>query len=287
MLAILTLSAALAAPTPEELDDVARWQAAADRLIDGPAGCWIFEGDARQTFVLHQAPDRFSIASDHTIETTGPFVARLQDGVWERIDYRRTYSDPEQQLDVDLTPLVGKPGEEGSGSMSISLSGDGAQVAGGVAESMNLLRQAIEEWTGSVETSYAKWDAAADAVRFVREVAVTESANELVRVTSTFPAGGAHATEIEAVWPKQMKVGEWPFRIALRDPQMHVLGFVHDEQVLPNAESVSVVIGVLGFTVGYEQHLRYLTAAPCSGSSVAPAEPTAPEPQPPEAPAQP
>lgn len=254
------------APAPEILDDLDRWHEGADRLIDGPAGCWIFEGEARQVFALHQAPDRFSTADTRKLEAHGPFLARLEDGLWTQFDYRRIEVDEDADLAVALRPLVGRTKESEASSEELQISlGDGMQVSGGVEAGMSLLREAVERWTGSVETRFASWDEAAGSVKYVREVAVADGArSDVVTVTSWFPEAGTEADRIDAVWPKQVKLGKWPMRFTLRDPQMHVQGFRHEGRVLPNAESVSVVVGIMGFTVGYEQQIRYLTATPCT-----------------------
>lgn len=269
---ILLALAALARPSPEALDDIDRWHAGADRLLDGPRGCWILEGEARQVFRVHQSADRFSLPSKTELEASGPFIGRIEDGLWTRIDFQRTYSDPRREVVVDLKPLVGRtPKSEGAeqGEVSLSVGSDGAQMAGSVAESMSLLRAAVERWTGSVETRYARWDEPSKTVQYLRHVAVSEGSNDTVEVVSSFPQGGELATRVDAVWPRRLKLGSWPLRATLRDPQMHVLGFVHDGDVLPNAESVSLVVGVLGFTVGYEQHLTYGAAAPCPAGAQA------------------
>lgn len=259
-------------PGDEALLDLDRWDAAADRLVDGPDGCWVFEGEATQTVVVYQAPSRMFTASQRTIEAQGPFTARLEGQRWVKIQYEPESSDPDLDLDLDLWPLMGKlshrrgEGEREEVAISLSSSGgeDGAQISGGVKAGMGLLHEAFEKLTGSVETGYATWDEQRNAVRYLREVAVSdERKDKTVTVAAWYPDGGAHATRIDAAWPKQMKLGRWPARITLRDPQMHVQGFVYEDQVLPNAESVSLVAGFFGFTVGFEQQLRYRTATPC------------------------
>ena len=42
---------------------------------------------------------------------------------------------------------------------------------------------------------------------------------------------------------------------------------VADGVALPVLESLSMGVGAFGFTVGYEQQLRYETAKPCAAAS--------------------
>ena len=75
---------------------------------------------------------------------------------------------------------------------------------------------------------------------------------------------------VDAVWPRLIKLGQWPVRIKIRDGQAHLVGHLHQDTVLPLAESLSFVVGVLGWTVGIEQSLTYTTATPCQIESPAP-----------------
>ena len=64
-----------------------------------------------------------------------------------------------------------------------------------------------------------------------------------------------------------IKVGDWPFVAKIRDGQAHIVGLPHGEHTLPWAESMSVTVGVMGFTFAWEQTLTYTKATPCSAST--------------------
>jgi hypothetical protein len=267
MVFFFTLSAlAMEPPPPALLDDLDRWEAGMEEVLAGPSGCWDFVGEIRQVVTLHQPPDFFSTARMETVVLKGQFTARLDAGRWVVLDVKPDEEDGEQRLDLPVVPVVGKlpvRSDEATEAVSVSISPEAIQVSTVFGSSVSLLHEAVDAWAGRTETALAEWDADRQAVLFRREIPVTERDSRPIRVDVRFPQAGAHADRIDAVWPRVVKVGRWPVRGTIRDAQMHVQTFLHGEHSLPRAESLSLVAGFLGFTMGYEQTLTYRSAAVC------------------------
>jgi hypothetical protein len=267
LLFFFSLSAlAMDPPAPELLDDLDRWESGMDAVLAGPAGCWDFEGEIRQVVTLHQPPDFFSAARTETVTVAGEFNARLDAGHWVAINVRSDVADGEQKLEVPVVPVVGKlpiQPDDDPGAVSVNVSQEAIRVSTVFGSSVSLLHEAVDAWAGRTETALAEWDADADAVMFRREIPVTEKDNRPIRVDVRFPEAGLHPDRIDAVWPRVVKVGRWPVRGTIRDAQMHVRTYVYGEHLLPRAESLSLVAGFLGFTLGYEQTLTFRSAAIC------------------------
>jgi len=270
---ILLLSAAafsMEPPSFELLDDLDRWEKGMDNVMAGPQGCWDFTGEVVQTVTLHQPPDFFSSARVSEFSGKGTFKARLDEGVWGKITQEMEDKEDETDFEMPIVPLIGevrsKDGDDGQ-SVSISVSQDTVQVAESLGKSVNLLRQAVDEWAGRTETALAQWDKEQQAVMLMREIPVTEDDHRPIHVDVRFPEAGEHADRIDAVWPRIVKVGKWPVRATIRDAQMHLLAYPHEGMSLPRAESLSLVVGFLGYTLGYEQTLKYRSAAQCTGDA--------------------
>ena len=269
---MITLAQAAEPPPFEVLDDIERWESGQDALILGPEGCWELEGKATQTLTVYQPPDFFAAARSEEFRFEGTFRGVLRDGSWSYIDQALK---PTRELKWDLdgalgvTPLIGRMPDHDSHSegTEISVSNDGAAISGAVAGGVNLLQEVIEALSGPAETSVAQWDRAAGAVNYLREVCM-ELSNKPIEVTTRFPAGGDKADRVDVIWPKLIKVGEWPLVAKIRDAQAHVVGHRQGDLTLPWAESISVNVGAWGFTLGWEQTLTYTRATQCSASTV-------------------
>ena len=263
------VSAALAMepPAPKIIDDLDRWESGMDAVLAGPPGCWAFTADVLQVGTVHQPPDFFSAGRSQTFTLQGTFSARLDEGRWSAIEVTPSDEDEETKLQVPVVPIVGRVHVESDGeeehSVSVSISQDSVKLSSLFGSSVSLLHEAVDEWAGRTETAMAQWDSDQQAVMFMREVPVTDSDHRPIRVDVRFPEAGIHADRVDAVWPRVVKVGNWPVRGTIRDAQMHLLSYQHEDVSLPRAESLSLVAGFLGFTMGFEQTLKYRTASPC------------------------
>lgn len=282
----LILAAHAEPPSRELLDDLDRWERGQDAFLDGPPGCWDLTGNVRQVVTLHQPPDRFSAARHEQFPMVGTVKGRMIDGLWQgkKLEQDTKPEGHPHEFDVPVYPLFGTfpedpnaPKAEETFTVSVGESG-GAQIGGSIGQSVNVLREAVEEWSGSVETSLAQWDEAQQAVLYLRELPLSDEDDRPIQVTVRFPAAGERADRIDAVWPALIKLGQWPVRFTIRDAQMHAVGHPHQDVVLPWAESLSFVGGGLGYTFGYEQAVTWRSATPCSAA----AAPAAPPPGTPE-----
>jgi hypothetical protein len=256
-------------PSLALLDDIDRWEAGQAQLISGPPGCWTLEGTARQAISLHQPPDWFSAARNEVFAYEGGFRGTLVDGVWvELVSALAKVDDHKLDLDAGVHPLIGvMPNqEEEPESASISIGDGGAQVDGSVVQGVNILTEAIEALSGSVETSMAQWDREAGAVMYLRQMPLSDTDSRPIKVDVRFPAAGALPDRIDVVWPRLIKIGEWPLIAKFRDAQAHIIGHPHADKVLPWAESASFTVGAMGFTAGWEQVLTYTKATPCAAT---------------------
>ncbi len=282
-LLLALIAAASAAPPPEvDLDDVTGWSARGRALLEGPPGCWELEGQA-QVRVAMFLPGGL-VGKPQRVETTlaGPFSGRLEDGLWTRIEHELVPVGADSDIevvDVPLHPMVGRGAsqderpedladdEEGDhGSVSVGMSGDGV-VMGAQAwgQAANLVDGIIETLDPDTVMVWTGWDEATRAVRVVETFPVSEraSAGEL-SITSLHPVAGG-PLRLDVGFPKKTKLGDGPVKVTLIDPQLHLVALPTEHGPLPAAESLSTILGVLGFTLGYEQTLRYGVATPCGG----------------------
>jgi hypothetical protein len=266
LLAALALLAAAAPPDGVDLDDLDTWEARAARALDGPAGCWVLEGELAVAYTSWSAPSLFRRAEPEESRSTGTFTGKLLDGQWTSFEYtlsRRSGAGTE--LDLDVWPLVGRidpevpvrtgPEREAKSSVAVSSDPD---------EAMNLLHRAIELIDPSTSTAYAEWREDDRGVRLMQDVPMSDGARaDTLAVSTFFPGGGPLPTEVDVRFPRKIRVSQGLLRATIYDAQMHSRSHVLGERLVPAKESVSLGIGALGFTLGYEQQLTYRRATAC------------------------
>ena len=281
MLPLLVAAAALAGPRPPDVDieDLVGWEAAAEAILAGPRGCWEFTGEVTLNGTTQSAQSWFGSTKPERHRFTGPFEARLRDGRWERFEYRVQPDDPDDpEISMPIFPLIGEidpeivnreqkaeRGEEDEEFSGISIDSDGSiDWSADHVDPLNLLSQALDQWSGTAATTVAQWSESRDGVELYRDVPISDKPRApTAELAVFFPDGGTHASELAARWPRTMKAGTFPFRATLKDTQMHVRTHPHDGQALPLLETASVVVTMMGFTLGYEQALAFRTATPC------------------------
>jgi hypothetical protein len=287
------IAAAAAAPPPSlDLDDVDAWEDAAFALTRPAGRCWDFTGALAAELALYQPTSVFSRGGSESVTGQGTFSGRLEDGVWTSFSYALTSASGDLTMDLPIMPLVGeidpaivvnllaepdesvekpegtgisigqKSGtaeEPGSRTVSISMGGGDAE------ETVSLLRDSIHTWFDSaVTTSFMRWDDARHGAQLVIEVPTADTwTAPTLTATAFFPGGGKVATELDSILPRRLTIGEWPLRAKIMDGQLHLRGQVVDGLLLPTQESWSAMLGVVGFTGGYEQRMVYLSATEC------------------------
>ena len=390
--------------TPERLDDVAAWEAAARVLLDGPDACVEVQGTVALTFALFTAPGWLSPGTRRDLVARGAFTGRLDHGTWTALHTTWEPSTGPDRIAVDrFHPIVGRlaagvgtsnhpddtaadaaaateppasptdpsavatsgaasadpappapppaaastptppagavnpapaaatapqraaapssrspgdadpepadPSPGGAAATSGATSPDppapagtspaetdarpnedaspvsegGRQrpsdrlddagmvvtLAGGVnfalpadtGEAPGMLDQLLQEINPETTTSYTRWDPTRRAVELVQSLPLDSSPDPMV-LTTLFPEAGAPTT-IDATFPAKLRVGDGLVRLLLRDAQLHLRGKPTALGTMPGEEGVSVVMGLFGFTVGFEQRVSYLRARAC------------------------
>jgi len=280
---------ALAAiPAHVDLNDLDRWEAGAEEVLDGPSGCWEMVGRASWNWDI----GRFGASRGDAI-----FVGRLEDGVWQEFHLeplgevvrekgrRGAEAQVYQINEPRFAPLVGK------------LVGRRVKIAGSDNDAPedeevddkgpnNLVRRALDDLGGSVDTSWAQWDAKREGVTLFRNVPLNDSSRPPeAEVTAFFPGGLERAVSVDVVFPKRFYKGTFP-RWRLDNAVVHIRGRPSRSGVFPTVESFSFEFGVFGFTFTGAQTIKYKSARRCK-AQVAPEEIEPQGPALPEAPDQP
>jgi len=271
--------ASAAIPAHVDLDDLDRWEAGSEQILDGPAGCWEMMGRATWAWDF----GRFGASKGDAL-----FVGRLEDGVWQAFHLeplgeevrergrQRNTSRVYQIEEPRFAPLVGKivgrqitlSGSEGASSTEDD--GDSSEKAPN-----NLVRRALDDLSGSVDTSWAQWDAEREGVVLQRSIPMNESNRPpLAEFTTFFPKGGDQANQLDIAFPERFYKGRLP-RWRLDDAVVHVRGRPVGDEVFPTLESFSFTFGVFGFSFTGAQTIRYKTARRCAAET--PPEPVGPQ----------
>lgn len=255
------------APPPEVIDDIAGWERKARLLLDGPAACVRVQGRVTQHISLFAAGGWLSPGTRRDLVATGTFEGRLDHGTWTSLETTwEPREGPDRLTPGRFHPIVGRlpPVPEGEpvpatkielGPMSFVL-GEGREEAPGV------LDQLLGEIAAETTASYTRWDEGRGALDLFQEVPL-DSGGRLV-VQTAFPGAGAPAA-MDAMFPPRIKVGGALLKVTLMDGQLHLRGKETPLGTLPGEEGLSVVVGALGFTFGYEQRVSYVRAAVCGG----------------------
>lgn len=283
---------ALAAPPPPGLDvdaGLATWEARAQALLAGPTGCWELSGTVELAASGYVPATRWTRPDRHDHHLAGPFTARIEGGTWTRFDYTLRPLDPDadddQSYEIPVWPLLGRATEkpvkapdadadgtdapEGGTTLSIGTGGVAVSDQGGAA--MNTLHRVLDAIDPATATSYAQWDERADAVALFQDFPLTDGRNaDVITLRTGIPHAGPLATTLDVTFPGRVKVGDGLVKATIFDAQGHVRTQVvtapdGTSTALPTLESLSLGLGALGFTIGYEQTIRYVEARPCAG----------------------
>lgn len=260
--------------SPPDLDDPEPWEKRARVLLDGPGPCVELQGQVRVQLSLFMPGGFLSPGERHDVVTVGRFSGALEAGTWVRMDL--AWDPPpegEDALDVKLfhpvigrmparpAPAEGAPAEGNSISVSSGKGGGTSIVVGDSGEeALGLLDDVLAQVQPEVTTSYVTWEEGQRAVVLHQQMPLDEG-GELILKT-VFPENGPPVS-IDATFPRQLRFGERPFRIMVRDAQIHLRGRQTDLGMLPGAEGMSMVLGVMGFTFGVDQRIVYERARSC------------------------
>lgn len=279
------LSSALAAPPAGvDPDDLDHWEARAKALLDGPSGCWEISGALEMKLAGYLPPTRWGRPGRHDLAFGGRFTGRIEGGEWTVFTYRlepREDQDGIEDLEVPILPLMGRmdssvpkreraEGEQAGGS-SLSIQ------TGEAGDAFNVVHHFIDELDPATATTWAHWDEDQGGVVLFEDVPLSEGARaETVSLVTYFPGGEPYGTRLDVQFPKRFKVGEGWVRPTLFDTQAHLRAQRVGDEVLPALESLSLAIGALGYTIGYEQRMTYTSATRCVAGAAEPAAEVAP-----------
>lgn len=270
----LALAAAPPPVSPEALEDTAPWEDAARRLRHGPDGCVELEGTADVRLAIHQPGGWLGPGDQKTLHATGSFAGTLDHGVWTSLR-AELGSTGDDELKIDqVRPLVGRmppaPEGEGQGSdgnVSVSIGGETTSVAlaGPSQEAANLLDELVDEIDPAITLAFVVWDAGRRAIVLREQVPLNRpNDGETLEIRTFFPEAGA-PTAIDVVFPERVRFGDGLVKATATNGQMHLRAQETELGLLPGVESLSVVFGALGFTIGMEQRLAYTRARACAG----------------------
>ncbi len=266
MLALLTAAAFAQVPPDVDLQDVLGWEAAAEKLLDGPPGCFEMVGQATWAWDI----GRFGGSAGDVA-----FLGRLDDGVWSSVhlepmgELLREKGDRRSVRvygrEARFAPLVGKL----VGARVTIANSDGTEVEGDLeqnAKATNVLRRAMDRISSHSETSWAEWDASRQGVVLHRAVALDDGRRPPeAEVTVFFPGGRDVPTELDVSFPAKFFEGRIPaWRIS--DAEVHIRGQAAGDRVFPATESFKFDFGILGFRFSGAQTIQYTRATRCSDS---------------------
>jgi hypothetical protein len=295
MLTVLVSVASAAMPQTVDLEDLDRWEAGMTDLLDGPAGCWAFEGQVEMATILRLAPSQFSRSREIAGEFAGTFSGQLEGGRWTRFDVvlKRVSGDKAAAEAFAPFPMTGRidlsivthsllvKGKKKP--LPFVVSSDGGDVNRDATSSLHRL---IEEIDPEAATAYADWDDDAGGVLLVQDVPLTDANNApTVKFTTLFPGGGL-ATQLDIVFPQVS-----PARgliglpaVEYRENHAHLRTRTMEGVAWPAEEISTFQIGTAAGTASYKQDLIYTRATECAAgapvAAAAPAPAPAPEPAP-------
>ncbi len=139
------------------------------------------------------------------------------------------------------------------------MSGSGVALASSGPQAVNLLDEILDEVDPSVTMAYV--EPTAQGWALVEHADIDGHTDDL-DMRWQIDATGL-PTALDVTFPKRMQIGDGVVKARILNGQLHLRGQTNELGTLPSSESLSVVVGVLGFTVGVEQEIRYVRARPC------------------------
>jgi len=262
----LTLAAgfAFAGPKPDDVDlnDVLRWENAAEALLDMPDGCWEWVGEAKWDWFV----GRWGGSRGDAV-----FAGRTRDGVWGSV-----HLEPlGEQVLGEHAPLVEVYDAREARFAPLVGEFEGARVTvSGAAENKteadlqknaaaaNVLRVALERFMGDAYSSDVRWDEARNGIVLHRSGALETGDRQLVEYLVFFPDGEVLPTAIDVVFPKVFHTGRFP-RWTIRNAKVRIRGVISGNRVFPTSEAFSFGFGMFGFKYHGAQTVRYRRVTRC------------------------
>jgi hypothetical protein len=258
-------SPAMAGPVD---DDPEPWELRARPLLAGPPGCVEVRGEAQISLALVTAGGWRGPGETRRSRVAGSFSGQIQDGVWEKTAtaLKPVGDGPELKLD-SVVPVMGQVArgdgpQEVTAQLSQGQNGDAINLSGQGSRGLNLVDSILEEVQPETTVSWIEREANGDVVLFQQSPVKGARADDPLEIRTVFPGGGPPRS-VDVRLPKQIKIGDGFVKANLLRAQVHLRAAETEVGLLPVEEGVSLVVGVLGFTVGIEQRLTYTQARAC------------------------
>ncbi|MEN0064768.1 MAG: hypothetical protein AAGA48_21665 [Myxococcota bacterium] len=274
MWALLMATVATASAPPNiRLDDIEKWENAAEQLLDMPPGCWEWVGQA--SWDWHTG--KYGKTRGDAV-----FAGKTVDGQWGEIALQplgelqqRNARDREQRVYADKARFVPMVGRLPGGRVVVAGDDDDAGTVEDT-EALNVLRQVLSRIGGEAFTSWAEWDEARGGVVLNRAIPLASNRKEEVKVQIFFPSGGDVPSLLDVRFPAKFKaalrgknddtqlgkIRMGLFAWTIKNAEVHVRGLIRGNVVYPSSEAFRFKFGFLGFryhgaqTVVYKQSTR-------------------------------
>jgi hypothetical protein len=275
--------------TQAQLEDIDDWEKRARSIFNGPDTCVQLQGTVTYGLAFYTPGGWLSPGEQHEMTLSGTFDATLNHGEWTQMDLVWEHSEMAEAAQThtmvgrmsealrkktQIHPMVGhlskalrKKLKESQGRDRLGARKKDAAAQGG-HEAIGVIDAIIKAIDPEITMAYAGWDAATGSVVLQQIVPIEEQADAELQVRTTFPNGGA-PTALDAYFPARMTKAAGLFKLTVLNAQLHIRGQDTAMGVLPGHESVSFVIGLLGFTIGLEQQIHYTRARPCASGDAA------------------
>jgi hypothetical protein len=244
-------------------EDLERWERGTAALLAGPPGCWVLSGRGELVIAGLPSVTRSARGERREDRFVATFDGILEDGTWKSLAYTLVpQDDPGRPAEIDL-PLLPTLGKFDPGTLQRlnPVENAAVQAEAGSEAAQNLVEEMFAELGSS--TAYAQWRDDLGGIELLQDVSLDEARrDDPVRVRTFFPGGG-DADRLDALFPRRVRVGEFPITARVYDLQLHLRTALVDGVRLPSTESISLAVAALGFTVGYEQTLVWERVAPC------------------------
>jgi hypothetical protein len=248
------------------LDDIAATKRRARVLLDGPPGCIEVQAEAKDTFVVMSPGGLFGSPGHRVYSASGTIFGRLDHGVWTSWGPPLRDDHPDDGVDfgsIVAFPMVGRSVEhehdaERSGSVSVDASGDVAVASAG-PKAANMLDEILDEIDPSITMAYV--EPAEGGWALVEHADIDGHQEDLEMRWHIDPSGQPSALDV--TFPKRIQVGDAVMKVRVLNGQLHLRGQTNELGTVPTRESLSLVAGAFGFTVGVEQEIRYVRARAC------------------------
>jgi hypothetical protein len=263
-MSMLFLLAPLAAEVLN-VDDVAGAKRRVRPLLDGPPGCIEVQAEAKDTIVVMSPGGVFGAPGHRVYSASGTIFGRLDKGVWTSWGPPLRDDHPDDGVDLDAFvafPMVGRTDHEDDdehhGSVSVDSSGDVAVASAG-PKAVNMLDEILEEIDPAITMAYIE---PADGGWALVEHADVDGHEEDLEMRWHVDSSGSPKA-LDVTFPKRIQFGDSVVKVRVLNGQLHLRGQTNELGTVPTRESLSLVAGALGFTVGFEQEIRYVRARAC------------------------